>query len=96
MPWSKVFTFDDPLPYQSTIYTADVELIPTTRGQFFGELMQVRLQKVWMQRYFMSLPQIHIVANRSGRTAFAALRYGLVAGGGRGEYSRRSPSAVSG
>jgi hypothetical protein len=93
MPSSKVFTFDDPLPYQLAIYTADVELIPTTRGQFFGELTQVRLQ---MQRYFMSLPQIHIVANRSGRTAFAAPRYGLVAGGGRGEYSRRSPSAVSG
>ena len=73
MPWSKVFTFDDPLPYQSTIYTADVELIPTTRGQFFGELTQVRLQKVWMQRYFMSLPQIHIVANRSGRTIFTFL-----------------------
>ena len=70
MPSSKVFTFDDPLPYQLAIYTADVELIPTTRGQFFGELTQVRLQ---MQRYFMSLPQIHIVANRSGRTIFTFL-----------------------
>jgi AraC-like DNA-binding protein len=73
MPWSKVSTFEDPLPYQSTIYTADVELIPTSRGQFFGELTQVCLQKVWTQRYFMSLPQIHIVANSSGRTIFTFL-----------------------
>jgi AraC-like DNA-binding protein len=73
VPWSKVFSFDDPIPYQSTIFAADVELIPTTRGQFYGELTQVRLQRVWMQRYYMTLPQVHTVANRPGRTIFTFL-----------------------
>ena len=30
MPWSRVLTFADPLPCQSAILTADVEILPTT------------------------------------------------------------------
>jgi AraC-like DNA-binding protein len=73
MPWSKVFTFDDPLAYQSTVQGADVELLPTSRGRFYGELTQVRLEKVWMQRFFMSLPQLHVVENWTGRTVLGFL-----------------------
>jgi hypothetical protein len=41
MPWSKVFSFTDPFPYQTAIRATDVELYPTTRGEFSAELTQI-------------------------------------------------------
>jgi len=41
MPWSKVLNFADPFPYQGAIRAADVELYPTTRGEFHAELTQI-------------------------------------------------------
>ena len=59
MPWSKVFNFSDPFQYQSSIRAADVELYPTTRGEFRAELTQINLHQLWMQRFDEKLPQVY-------------------------------------
>src|SRR5262245_45874813 len=55
---SRIFEFADPHPYQVAIRAANVELIPTTRGDFRAGLMQIDLNRVWMQCGNESLPAI--------------------------------------
>ena len=50
--------FSDPLLYQRVFHAAEVELLPTGRGEFSARLTQVRLSKVWMQRAEESLPRV--------------------------------------
>ena len=40
MAWSTVLDFSDPLSFQAAISTADLELLPTTRGQLRAEIDQ--------------------------------------------------------
>ncbi|TMK47759.1 MAG: hypothetical protein E6G70_13465 [Alphaproteobacteria bacterium] len=63
MPWSKSFTFTDPYPYQAALRISDVEIFPTAKGKFCAELMQINLNKLWMQRGRENLP--HVVAGTS-------------------------------
>ena len=51
MPWSKNLAFTDPFPCQLAIQAADVELLPTTKGNFEAEITQVRMSRLWMQRF---------------------------------------------
>jgi AraC-like DNA-binding protein len=73
MPWSKVLSFDDPFQYQSSIRAADVELYPTTRGEFRAELTQVNLHQLWMQRFDEKLPQVYAGRVRPGRRVIGFL-----------------------
>jgi AraC-like DNA-binding protein len=73
MPWSKVFSFTDPFSYQSTIRAADVELYPTTRGEFRAELTQVNLHRLWMQRFEEKLPEVYASRVRPGRRVIGFL-----------------------
>jgi AraC-like DNA-binding protein len=70
MTWVKTYALSDPLSYQTAIQAANVEFWPTSKGQFYGELTQIRMNKLWMQRYYVNLPQIQHVANRAGRKVF--------------------------
>ncbi len=67
MPWSRVVSFTDPFPYQAAIQGADVELFPTARGEFRAELTQVRMHKLWMQRFHEKLPEVYASKIRPGR-----------------------------
>lgn len=58
MPSSRIFTFDDPQRYQAGIRAATAEVLPTTKGQFHAELMQIDLHRLWMQRQRETLPRI--------------------------------------
>jgi len=58
MPWSRILSFADQLPYQAAIRAADVELYPTSRGEFRAELTQINLNQLWMQRFDEKLPQV--------------------------------------
>lgn len=73
MPWSRVFSFDDPFTNQLAIQGADVELYPTTRGSFHAELTQIRLNRLWMQRFHQKLPQVNTVAIKPGRRVIGFL-----------------------
>src|SRR5258707_10822871 len=73
MPWSKVFAFSDPFPYQAAIRAADVELYPTTRGEFRAELTQITLNQLWMQRFHEKLPQVFVSKIKPGRKVIGFL-----------------------
>jgi AraC-like DNA-binding protein len=73
MPWSKVFSFTDPFPYQTAIRATDVELYPTTRGEFSAELTQINLNQLWMQRFHEKLPQVFASKIRPGRRVIGFL-----------------------
>jgi AraC-like DNA-binding protein len=60
MLWSRVLSFTDPFPYQRALLISDVKLFPTTKGEFRAEVLQINLNKVWMQRGHENLP--HVVA----------------------------------
>jgi AraC-like DNA-binding protein len=73
MSWSKVLSFTDPFPYQTTIRAADVELFPTARGEFRAELTQINLNQIWMQRFNEKLPHVFTIKLRPGRRAIGFL-----------------------
>ena len=59
MAWSKVLSFAEPFSYQTAIRGAELEVIPTARGEFRSELTQICLDQVWMQRARENLPRIY-------------------------------------
>jgi AraC-like DNA-binding protein len=58
MAWSKVLSFPDSFSYQTNIRAADLEIIPTARGEFRAELTQVCLNQLSMQRARENLARI--------------------------------------
>ena len=73
MPWSRVFSFSDPLACQAVIWSADCELFPTAIGNFRAELTQIGMNSLWMHRIRVSLPQVNTVAVKPGRRAIGFL-----------------------
>ena len=73
MAWSRVLNFDDPLAYQAAIQGGQLEILPTAKGRFQVEMSQTRLDRVWMQRFHVALPQISTAVTASDRKAIAFL-----------------------
>jgi AraC-like DNA-binding protein len=73
MPWSKVLTFTDPFPYQLAIRAADLELLPTTRGEFRAKLTQVCMNQLWMQRFHQNLALVAVGSMKPGRRVISFL-----------------------
>jgi AraC-like DNA-binding protein len=73
MPWSRVFSFNDPSACQAAIRSADVELFPTTKGSFRAEIAQIGTNRVLMHRFHVSLPQVNTVAVKRGRKSIGFL-----------------------
>jgi hypothetical protein len=69
MPSSRTFTFTDPHPYGAAIRAGNVEALPTTKGSFHAELMQIDLHRLWLQRGSESLPRIIHGAVHADRAA---------------------------
>ena len=70
MAWSTALCFSDPLSFQAAISTADLQLLPTARGQFRAELTKVCFDQLWMQRFYQNLPLINAGAMKPGRRVF--------------------------
>jgi AraC-like DNA-binding protein len=73
MPWSRVFSLSDPSACQAVIWSADVALLPTAKGNFHAELTQIGMNSLWMHRIRVSLPQVNTVAVKPGRRAIGFL-----------------------
>jgi AraC-like DNA-binding protein len=71
--WSKVFSFTDPFQYAETLRAADMQVFPTSKGEFRAELTQVTMNELWMQRFEENLPRVHKGAVSPGRRAFSFL-----------------------
>jgi AraC-like DNA-binding protein len=73
MTLSRVLTFDDPSACQTAFPSADVELFPTTKGNFHAEITQIGMNRLWMNRIHISLPEINTVAVKAGRRSVGFL-----------------------
>jgi len=73
VPWSRVFSFTDPLAFQAVVQFADLELFPTSKGSFHAEITQIGMNRLWMQRFHVSLPEVNTVAVKPGRRSIGFL-----------------------
>src|SRR4051794_23775115 len=73
MAWSRVFNFDDPFPFQQSIRGSDNKLLLTKKGDFRAELTQVTFNRLMMQRFDVTLPQVYTSQITSGRRVIAFL-----------------------
>ncbi|MET4041000.1 helix-turn-helix domain-containing protein [Bradyrhizobium sp. RT6a] len=73
MAWSRVFNFDDPFPFQQSIRGSDNKLLLTRKGDFRAELTQVTFNRLMMQRFDVTLPQVYTSQITSGRRVIAFL-----------------------
>jgi AraC-like DNA-binding protein len=73
MPWNSVRIFDDPLACQAAAQGVEVEILPTRMGSYRVEMTQIGMDKLWMQRFRVALPQIATVATAPDRMAIGFL-----------------------
>jgi AraC-like DNA-binding protein len=73
MALSRVLSLTDPWACHAIVRFADLELYPTAKGTFHAEITQVGMNKLWMQRFRVSLPQINTVAVEPGRASIGFL-----------------------
>jgi AraC-like DNA-binding protein len=73
MVWSKNLTFTDPFLCQLAIQGSDTDLLPTAKGDFDAEITQVRMNRLWMQRFHINLSHVSTVKMMSGRVALGFL-----------------------
>ena len=66
MAWCRVFRLGDPSACQAVFWSADVELFPTVKGSFHAELTQIGMNKLWLHRIRISLPEVNTVAVKPG------------------------------
>jgi AraC-like DNA-binding protein len=73
VPWSRVLSFADPSACQAVIRFANLELFPLGKGSFYAEIAQIGMDRLWMQRFRVSLPQVNTVAVKPGRRSIGFL-----------------------
>jgi AraC-like DNA-binding protein len=73
MALRRVFSLDDPSACQTVFPFADVKLFPTAKGNFHAEITQVGINRIWMHRIHISLPEINTVAVKPGRRSIGFL-----------------------
>lgn len=73
MPCSRVLAFTDPLPCQSAILNADVEILPTTKEDFRVKMTQVEAKRLWVQAFRASAPVVCTVACNPHRRSIGFL-----------------------
>ena len=76
MALSRVFSLDDPSACQAVFPFADVELFPTAKGNFHAEITQIGMNRIWMHRIHISLPEINTIAVKPGRRSIGFLTEG--------------------
>lgn len=73
MTWSRILSFTDPFLCQTAVQGGRVEILPTARGRFHADLTQIGMNKVWMQRFDLTLPLVSTVTASAERKAFGFL-----------------------
>ena len=74
MAWSTIARFTDPAACERAVQgVAAIEIYPTTKGKFDTEVTKIRFDRLWMQRFHSSLPQVITCEPPSDRQAISFL-----------------------
>ena len=73
MASSAILNFTDPYPYQAAVRGAQLEFLPTEKGNFRAELTKVTFESLWMQRGKESLARVFRGAVAPERAVFGFL-----------------------
>jgi AraC-like DNA-binding protein len=73
MPWSRVLSFTDPQECQAAVQASQVEILPTAKGSFHVEITQIGMNRLWMQRFNVALPQVATARSAPDRKAIGFL-----------------------
>src|SRR5215475_2791556 len=74
MSWCHVVKFSDPLVSQAALQSvAQAEILPTAKGSYYAEAMQLGMGTVRLQRFKIALPQITTYTAASDRKSIAFL-----------------------
>jgi len=74
MPWSTLARFTDPIACERAIQgVSGIEIYPTTKGSFDTEILKIRFDRLWMQRFHSSLPQVITCEHPADRQAISFL-----------------------
>jgi AraC-like DNA-binding protein len=61
MAWNKVLSINDPLLCRTVLAGTDFEILPTAKGDFQANIIQVGFNALRLMRYDLSLPQVSSV-----------------------------------
>ncbi|MFQ3459062.1 hypothetical protein PMN64_37910, partial [Bradyrhizobium sp. UFLA01-814] len=64
---------EDPLLCPSAVQGMELNVFPTKRGKLELTIEQIGLDRLWMSRYEMNLPQVNRFAVRPGRRSIGFL-----------------------
>ena len=74
MAWSSIVRATDPEAFIAAVQgTSGIEVVPTAKGNFDTEITKVRFDRLWMQRFHSSLPQVITCEHPSDRQVNDAL-----------------------
>ena len=73
MPWTRVLSIDDPAACQNAFVNADLRVFPKEKGAFLLKVTQLGMNRVWITRYSLLLPQLDAFTINPERTAIGFL-----------------------
>ncbi|MET4155666.1 AraC-like DNA-binding protein [Bradyrhizobium sp. RT9b] len=73
MFWIRTMRIEDPQLCPSAVRGCELNIFPTKRGEFDLKIEQIGLNRLWMSRYEVNLPQVNKLAVRPGRRSISFL-----------------------
>jgi AraC-like DNA-binding protein len=73
MSWTRVLSIDDPAARQNAFVNSDFRALPKKKGAFLMKVTQLGMNRVWITRYSLSLPQLNAFTINPERTAIGFL-----------------------
>ena len=73
MPWIRTREIEDPAACQDAFANSDFQAFPRERGNFLFRLTQLGMNRLWMSRYSLSLPQVNTFTIKPDRTVVGFL-----------------------
>jgi AraC-like DNA-binding protein len=73
MPWIRTLEVDDPAACRNAFINSDFQAFPKEKGDFAFKSMQVGMDRVWIARYSLCLPQVNVFSIKPERTVIGFL-----------------------
>lgn len=73
MPWIRTREIEDPAACQDAFVNSHFEAFPSAAGNYLFKTTQVGMDRLWMARYSLSLPQVNVFRIRPERTVIGFL-----------------------